>query len=77
MSYKDACAKEQDSFIRMAGLMAYIAFAAGETALRASGSRRDGGPVPEYRLPLIYTLFHMEDEGIAVRREETQPLRRN
>mgnify|MGYP000491330968 FL=1 len=30
MSYKDACAKEQDSFIRMAGLMAYIAFAAGK-----------------------------------------------
>ena len=74
LSCEDAYAKEQDNFTRMAGLMAYTAFAAGKPLLERLTA---DGMEELYRtieLPLIYTLFHMEDEGIAVRRGRTSPL---
>ena len=70
MSYKDACAKEQDNFTRMAGLMAYTAFAAGKPLSERLAAEGMEDLYRNIELPLIYTLFHMEDEGIAVRREE-------
>ena len=70
MSYKDACSKEQDNFTRMAGLMAYTAFAAGKPLSERLAAEGMEDLYRNIELPLIYTLFHMEDEGIAVRREE-------
>ena len=70
LSCEDAYAKEPENFTRMAGLMAYTAFAAGKPLLERLTA---DGMEELYRtieLPLIYTLFHMEAEGIAVRREE-------
>ncbi len=59
MSYKDACAKEQDNFIAHGGTYGLHRFCRRETALRASGSRRNGGPVPEYRASAdLYVIPH-------------------
>ena len=51
LSCEDAYAKEPENFTRMAGLMAYTAFAAGETAPGASYGRWNGRAVPHDRAP--------------------------
>ncbi len=68
--FLEAWENEREAVLSCAGYMGYVAWRAGEpllAALSESGMRR---LYEEVELPLVYALFHMEESGILVRREE-------
>lgn len=70
LGFFDMWEKDREAVKKCAGYMAYTAFAAG-TPL--AGKLEETGMTALYRdieLPLVYALYHMEKEGIEVRREE-------
>ena len=70
MTFEAAWEQEPKAALVCAGYMAYTAYMAGPPLLE---KLREEGIEELYRsveLPLIYALYHMEEEGILVRREE-------
>ena len=70
MTFEAAWEQEPKAALVCAGYMAYTAYMAGPPLLE---KLREEGMEELYRsveLPLIYALYHMEEEGILVRREE-------
>lgn len=70
MSFAEAWQKNPDAFEACAGNMAFAACMAGPKLMERLN---EDGMEELYRtveLPLIHVLYHMEEEGIAVRREE-------
>lgn len=66
----DVWEEESETLIKYAGYLGYTAYMAGKPLLKKLA---DEGMEELYRtveLPLIYALFHMEEEGIEVRSEE-------
>ena len=70
MTFEAAWEQEPKAALVCAGYMAHTAYMAGPPLLE---KLREEGMEELYRsveLPLIYALYHMEEEGILVRREE-------
>ena len=70
MSYEEAWEKEREALLTCAGYMAYAAYASGTSLMEKLSGEGMKDLYLTIELPLIYALFHMETEGIAVRRKE-------
>ena len=70
LSYAEAWESEREALVRAAGYMGYAAYiTAGPLKERLSETGMEELYL-KIELPLIYALYHMEEEGILVRREE-------
>lgn len=70
LTFSDMWEKDREAVKKCAGYMAYTAFSAGGPLL---GKLKETGMEALYNeieMPLVYALYHMEKEGIEVRREE-------
>lgn len=68
-SWEKAWEAEEDKALRCAGYRAYVSFMAGEPLteqLRKTGME---ALFRDIEMPVVYSLFHMEEEGVAVERE--------
>lgn len=72
MTYKEALEKENDALLTCAGYMGYTAFLSGPVLLNKLSEEGMKDLYLSVELPLIYALYHMEEEGIAVKKEELQ-----
>ncbi len=70
MSFEEAWEKEREALLTCAGYMAYAAYVSGEPLMEKLSAEGMKDLYLTMELPLIYALFHMEKEGIAVRRQE-------
>ena len=70
MTWSEAFETEGEKALTCAGYMGYTAFLAGPELLAALSESGMRDLYFNIELPLIYALFHMEQEGIEVRREE-------
>ena len=68
--FAESWEKDEKNFLTCAGYMGYVAFMSGKTLMEKLEAEGMKELYLSMELPLIYALFHMEEEGIAVRREE-------
>jgi len=62
--------KDEKTFSTCAGYMALVAYMVGEPLMKHLEAQEMKDLYLSVELPLIYALHHMEEEGIAVKREE-------
>lgn len=62
--------KDEKAFLTCAGYMALVAYMVGEPLMKKLEADEMKDLYLSMELPLIYALHHMEEEGIAVQREE-------
>lgn len=70
ISFRQAWETEEEAFRTCAGYMAYVAYMAGAPLMERLEQEEMKELYLSMELPLIYALYHMEEEGIAVKREE-------
>ncbi len=70
LSFADAWASDEKAFQTCAGCMGYVAYRSGVPLMEKLEAEGMKELYLTIELPLIYALYHMEEEGIAVRREE-------
>lgn len=70
MTFASAWDTEEESFKTCAGYMALVAYMAAKPLMEKLEAEEMKGLYLSMELPLIYALYHMEEEGIAVRKEE-------
>lgn len=70
MSFEEAWEKENEAACTFAGYVGYAAFLSGDPLMEKLDSEGMKELYLTVELPLIYALYHMEEEGIAVKREE-------
>lgn len=70
MTFEEAWEKENEAAKNFAGYTAYTAFLSGIPLMKRLEEEEMKELYLSVELPLIYALYHMEEEGIAVRREE-------
>lgn len=70
MTFASAWDTEEESFKTCAGYMALVAYTAAKPLMEKLEAEEMKGLYLSMELPLIYALYHMEEEGIAVRKEE-------
>ena len=76
MTFASAWESAEEDFITCAGYMAYVAYMAGAPLMERLENEEMKELYLSMELPLIYALYHMETEGIAVRREELKDIHR-
>ena len=62
--------KDEKAFLTCAGYMAMVAYMSADPLMKKLESEGMRELYLSMELPLIYALFHMEEEGIAVKKEE-------
>ncbi len=70
MTFATAWEQDEKAFQTCAGYIGFIAYMAGKPLMERLESEEMRELYLSMELPLIYALYHMEEEGIAVRREE-------
>ncbi len=70
LSFMSAWEMEEKDFRTCTGYMGYVAYMAGKPLMEKLEEQEMKDLYLTMELPLIYALFHMEQEGIAVKREE-------
>lgn len=70
MTFASAWESAEEEFKTCAGYMALVAYMAGAPLMDRLEAEEMKDLYLSMELPLIYALFHMEKEGIAVRKEE-------
>lgn len=70
LGYAEAWESEREALIRAAGYMGYAAYMAAGPLMKGLSETGMETLYRQIELPLIYALYHMEEEGILVRREE-------
>ncbi len=70
MTFASAWETAEEDFKTCAGYMAYVAYTAGAPLMERLEKDEMKDLYLSMELPLIYALYHMEEEGIAVRKEE-------
>ena len=68
-NWETAWETEESKALRCAGFMAYVAYAAGDILWNKLQETGMDMLFREVEMPVVYSLFHMEEEGIAVERE--------
>lgn len=68
-NWESAWETEENKALRCAGFMAYVAYAAGDILWNKLQETGMDMLFREVEMPVVYSLFHMEEEGIAVERE--------
>ncbi len=68
-NWETAWETEESKALRCAGFMAYVAYAAGNILWNKLQETGMDMLFREVEMPVVYSLFHMEEEGIAVERE--------
>ena len=68
-NWETAWETEESKALRCAGFMAYVAYAAGDILWNKLQETGMDMLFREVAMPVVYSLFHMEEEGIAVERE--------
>ena len=68
-NWETAWETEESKALRCAGFMAYVAYAAGDILGNKLQETGMDMLFREVEMPVVYSLFHMEEEGIAVERE--------
>ncbi|MBQ5421678.1 MAG: DNA polymerase I, partial [Clostridium sp.] len=68
-NWETAWETEESKALRCAGFMAYVAYAAGDILWNKLQENGMDMLFREVEMPVVYSLFHMEEEGIAVERE--------
>ncbi len=69
-TFMAAWENDEKAFQTCAGYIGYIAFMAGKPLMERLEAEEMKALYLDMELPLIYALYHMEEEGIAVRKEE-------
>lgn len=62
--------QEPEAFLSFAGFLGHCAYQSGGILMEKLEAEGMKDLYLEIELPLIYALYHMEEEGIAVKREE-------
>ena len=70
MTFASAWENEEEAFRTCAGYMAYVAYMVGKPLMEKLDEEEMKELYLTMELPIIYALYHMEEEGIAVRKEE-------
>lgn len=70
LSFSDMWDKDPDAVKKCAGYMAYAAYCSGGVLMEKLRENGMESLYTEIEMPLVYALYHMEKEGIEVRREE-------
>lgn len=70
LTYREAADTDRTALLNVAGYMARTAYLAAEPLILGLRETDMLSLYETVELPLIYTLYHMEAEGIAVRKEE-------
>lgn len=70
LSFEEAWETEREALLTCAGSMAYAAYASGPLLMEKLSEEGMKDLYLTIELPLVYALFHMEAEGIAVRPKE-------
>ena len=68
-NWETAWETEESKALRCAGFMAYVAYVAGDILWNKLQETGMDMLFREVEMPVVYSLFHMEEEGIAVERE--------
>ena len=68
--FAESYEKDENAFLTCAGYMALIAYMAAAPLMEKLEAEGMNELYLSMELPLIYALFHMEEEGIAVKKEE-------
>lgn len=70
LTYAEAMEQEPEAFLSFAGFLGHCAYQSGGILMEKLEAEGMKDLYLEIELPLIYALYHMEEEGIAVKREE-------
>ena len=70
MTFASAWEQDEKAFQTCAGYLGLVAYMAGEPLMERLEKEEMKDLYLTMELPLIYALYHMEEEGIAVRKEE-------
>lgn len=70
LTFAAACESDEEAFRTCAGYMGYVAYRTGKPLMEKLEAEGMKELYLTMELPLIYALYHMEKEGIAVRKEE-------
>ena len=69
-TFMSAWENDEKSFQTCAGYISHVAYMAGKPLMERLAAEEMKELYLSMELPLIYALYHMEEEGIAVRKEE-------